>query len=78
LTHPEEVYDCTCHQAGITPRGMIDCMIASVAWRHGASLLAQDADMTRMAKVVGIEVDPGSPLPASLSCISLHERSTRR
>jgi predicted nucleic acid-binding protein len=57
----------TCRQAGITPRGMIDCMIASVAWRRGASLLAQDADMTRMARVVGIEMDPGSPLPASLS-----------
>jgi predicted nucleic acid-binding protein len=50
----------TCRQAGITPRGMIDCMIASVAWRHGASLLARDVDMARMAKVVGIEIDPGS------------------
>jgi predicted nucleic acid-binding protein len=50
----------TCRQAGITPRGMIDCMIASVAWRHGASLLAQDVDMARMATVVGIEMDPGS------------------
>ncbi len=57
----------TCRQAGITPRGMIDCMIASVAWRHGASLLAQDADMARMAKVIGIKMDPGSPLPASSS-----------
>jgi predicted nucleic acid-binding protein len=57
----------TCRQSGVTPRGMIDCMIASVAWRHGASLLAQDADMARMARVVGIEMDPGSPLPASLS-----------
>lgn len=24
-----------CRSAGITPRGMIDCMIASVAWRRG-------------------------------------------
>ena len=54
----------TCRQAGITPRGMIDCMIASVAWRHGASLLAQDVDMARMAKVVGIDMDPGSRLPS--------------
>jgi predicted nucleic acid-binding protein len=50
----------TCRQAGITPRGMVDCMIASVAWRHGARLLAQDVDMARMATVVGIEMDPGS------------------
>ncbi len=56
-----------CRQAGITPRGMIDCMIASVAWRHGANLLAQDVDMARMAKVVGIEMDAGSPLPPSSS-----------
>ena len=54
----------TCRQVGITPRGMIDCMIASVAWRHGASLLAQDVDMARMAKVVGIDMDPGSRLPS--------------
>lgn len=57
----------TCRQAGITPRGMIDCMIASVAWRHGASLLAQDVDMARMAKVIGIAMDPGSPVPTPSS-----------
>src|SRR5437763_9194568 len=33
-----------CRVAGITPRGMVDCMIAAVAWRHGTSLLAQDVD----------------------------------
>jgi predicted nucleic acid-binding protein len=47
----------TCRRAGITPRGMIDCMIVSVAWRHGARLLAHDADMARMARIVGIETD---------------------
>jgi predicted nucleic acid-binding protein len=57
----------SCRQAGITPRGMIDCMIASVAWRHGASLLAQDVDMARMAKVIGIQMDPGSPPPSPSS-----------
>jgi len=53
-----------CRLAGITPRGMIDCMIASVAWRTGATLLAQDADLHRVAQVVGIDVDEaalGSP-----------------
>src|ERR1700674_3124592 len=24
-----------CRAAGITPRGMVDCMIAAVAWRNG-------------------------------------------
>ncbi len=50
----------TCRRHGITPRGMIDCMIASVAHRHGASLLAHDADLDRVAGIVGIEMDPAS------------------
>jgi predicted nucleic acid-binding protein len=45
-----------CRAAGVTPRGMVDCMIAAVASRHGASLLAQDADMDRVAQVVGIDL----------------------
>lgn len=50
----------SCRQAGVTPRGLIDCMIASVAARHGAVLLAHDADMSRVANVVGIEMDHAS------------------
>lgn len=46
-----------CRAAGITPRGMVDCMIASVALRQEASLLAQDADLHRVAGVMGIETD---------------------
>ena len=49
-----------CRAAGVTPRGMVDCMIASVAWRRGAALLAHDADMDRVAGVVGIELDDAS------------------
>ena len=49
-----------CRKAGITPRGMVDCMIASVARRHGATLLAHDTDMTRLAEVVGIDMDEAS------------------
>ncbi|MFL5796731.1 MAG: PIN domain nuclease [Actinomycetota bacterium] len=50
----------TCRRAGITPRGMVDCMIAAVAWRHGAVLLAQDSDLLRVAEVMGIDVDAAS------------------
>jgi predicted nucleic acid-binding protein len=32
-----------CRSQGVTPRGMIDCMIAAVALRSGASLLAHAA-----------------------------------
>jgi predicted nucleic acid-binding protein len=49
-----------CRAAGVTPRGMIDCMIAAVAWRRGATLLAYDADIDRVAGVVGIDLDPAS------------------
>ena len=49
-----------CRAAGVTPRGMIDCMIAAVAWRTGARLLSHDVDMDRVAGVVGIELDEAS------------------
>ena len=47
-----------CRRAGVTPRGMIDCMIAAVASRHGAGLLANDSDLDRVAAVVGISMHP--------------------
>src|SRR4030088_1424431 len=50
-----------CRAVGFTPRGMVDCMIAAVAWRHGAALLAQDVDLERLAEIVGIELDQASP-----------------
>jgi predicted nucleic acid-binding protein len=49
-----------CRAADVTPRGMIDCMIAAVAWRRGATLLSHDADMDRVAHVVGLELDDAS------------------
>jgi len=50
-----------CRGAGFTPRGMVDCMIAAVAWRHGAALLAQDVDLQHLGLVIGIELDRVSP-----------------
>jgi predicted nucleic acid-binding protein len=52
-----------CRRAGVTPRGMVDCMIASVAHRHGATLLAADADLSRVARIVGIDMDAASITP---------------
>ena|SRR5438876_11089141 len=49
-----------CRAAGITPRRMVDCMIAAVAWRHGASLLAADVDLVRVCQVIGITLDQAS------------------
>lgn len=48
-----------CRSVGVTPRGLIDCLIAAVAWRSGASLLCRDADLCRIAAVLGLELDPG-------------------
>jgi len=49
-----------CRREGVTPRGLIDCMIASVALRTEAVLLAHDADLNRVAKVVDLEMDGAS------------------
>ena len=46
-----------CREAGVTPRGLIDCMIAAVALRYGATLLALDADIHRVVSVVGVRRD---------------------
>jgi predicted nucleic acid-binding protein len=47
----------SCRRVGVTPRGFVDCMIASVAARHDATLLTVDGDVVRIAEVVGIPVD---------------------
>lgn len=49
-----------CRAAGVTPRGMVDCLIAAVAWRLDASLLAHDGDMRHVAEVIGITFDDPS------------------
>ena len=52
-----------CRQVGVTPRGLIDCLIAAVAWRRGATLLAYDSDLQRVAELIGITMDESSPYP---------------
>lgn len=49
-----------CRASGVTPRGLIDCMITAVAWRHGATLLAADNDLFRVAGVIGVKMDGAS------------------
>ena len=50
----------SCRKVGVTPRGMVDCLIASVAHRNGAALLAQDVDLHRVAQVIGIPLEPAA------------------
>jgi predicted nucleic acid-binding protein len=52
-----------CRQAGVTPRGLLDCMIAAVAMRHGVAVLAHDADLARIAAVVPLHLDKASLRP---------------
>jgi predicted nucleic acid-binding protein len=52
-----------CRAVGFTPRGMVDCMVAAVAWRHGASLLTRDVDLERVCRMLRIQLDQPSPSP---------------
>lgn len=49
-----------CRSRGITPRGLIDCMIACVAVRTGAALLAFDRDLAAIADIMNLHLDPAS------------------
>lgn len=49
-----------CRQVAVTPRGLIDCMIAAVARRNQATLLAADTDISRVARIVGVNLDDAS------------------
>jgi predicted nucleic acid-binding protein len=54
-----------CRRAGVTPRGLLDCVIAAIALRYGAFLLAYDADMARIADVLPLRLDEATPRPRS-------------
>lgn len=49
-----------CRHAGVTPRGMVDCMVAAIASRYEAALLSFDVDLARVAYTLGIEMDEAS------------------
>jgi predicted nucleic acid-binding protein len=49
-----------CRGSGVTPRGLLDCMIAAVGWRCGATLLSHDVDLDRVAGVIGLALDEAS------------------
>lgn len=49
-----------CRSVGVTPRGLIDCMIAAITWRTGATLLAHDVDLDRIARVLDVPTDEAS------------------
>ena len=49
-----------CRRVGITPPGLIGCMLVAVAWRNDDSILSFDVDLDRVCGVMGVPVDPAS------------------
>ena len=49
-----------CRSVGVTPRGLIDCMLVAVAWRHADVILSYDVDLDRVCGVIGVPLDPAS------------------
>lgn len=49
-----------CRKKGITPRGLLDCLITAIAWRNGATLLAYDIGLHRVAGIVGVDMEEAS------------------
>ena len=49
-----------CRSVGITPRGLIDCMLVAVAWRHADAILSSDVDLDRVCGVMGVPLDSAS------------------
>ncbi len=47
-----------CRRAGVTVRKLIDCLIASVAIREGASVLHNDSDFERLALHTRLRTEP--------------------
>lgn len=50
-----------CRERGVTPRGLVDCMVVALATRTGVSLLAADADFAHMAGAVALQLDEATP-----------------
>lgn len=48
----------SCRMAGIAPGGLMDCMIASIALRSGASLLTGDSGFSQIARVMPLRLEP--------------------
>ena len=47
-----------CREAGETPRQLLDCLIASVAIREGASVLHNDSDFDVIARHTTLRIEP--------------------
>jgi len=66
LVHPRDDFDAAvdvyqrCRAVGVTPRGLIDCLLAAMVLRTDHELLHADRDLTAITAVMGIPVASGS------------------
>jgi predicted nucleic acid-binding protein len=66
LVHPRDDFEAAtelyqrCRTTGVTPRGLLDCLIAAMTARSGHQLLHHDRDLTPLAAAAGITEAPGS------------------
>jgi len=50
----------SCRSQGVIPRGLMDCLIAAIAWRLNAAILACDRDLLAIAEVMDLALDTAS------------------
>lgn len=46
-----------CRARGVTPRGIIDCMISSIAIRTSSSVLAFDGDFQQISRIAPLRIE---------------------
>ncbi len=49
--------DRSCRARGVTPRGLIDCMISSIAIRTSSSVLAFDGDFHQISRIAPLRIE---------------------
>lgn len=52
----------SCRRAGVTPRGLVGCMIVAVASGTATPVLAHDRDFARIAERLSTFLTTGTPL----------------
>jgi hypothetical protein len=46
-----------CRAAGITPRGLVNCLVVAIAIRTGSKVLAAHSDFARMATILPLRIE---------------------
>ena len=66
LIHPRDDFErgadlyLRCRSAGVSPRGLLDCLVAAITQRTGLALLHSDRDLAHLARIGGLVEAPGS------------------